>query len=335
MPNYDDIIKQSQANVKSLNEKLNDLDELYLEIKGVKKTAEEIPVFFKDRFNEVIKLSDNYTNTLALAAKNYLDGNNTLFTAKLNELTTKIKEFQKEITRLAETNFTEMFKDLQKKFMDQTKGDISLELKKFDQKSKDFQANITELNAQIDRLAATDFLKLFKDLQIKFIDQTREDLLIELNKFDEKSKDLQTKTDELHTQIERLQKVDLDKHFEKHQKTLSDIFGAVNSTNGTLTTFIQTLTGIVQTLVKIQTDADSHHLETVKVLNNFSVETNRRLNDVDNNVSSNREVVERKLIALSEQNEFLKKEIQTNKVIQIVGFIIIIIFLFYATTTLK
>ena len=109
----------------------------------------------------------------------------------------------------------------------------------------------------------------------------------------------------------------------------------MNFTNSTLTTFIQTLTGIVQTLVKIQTDADSHHLETIKVLNNFSAETNRRLNDVDNNVSSNREIVERKLIALSEQNEFLKKEIQTNKVIQIVGFIVIIIFLFYATTTLK
>lgn len=69
MPNYDEIIKQSQANVKSLSEKLNDLDKLYLEIKALKEAAEGIPVIFDNKFQEIVKLSETYTNTLGVSTK--------------------------------------------------------------------------------------------------------------------------------------------------------------------------------------------------------------------------------------------------------------------------
>ena len=38
----------------------------------------------------------------------------------------------------------------------------------------------------------------------------------------EKSKDLETKIDELMKQIQRLERIDLEKHFDKLQKTLSE-----------------------------------------------------------------------------------------------------------------
>lgn len=277
MPDYEEIIKQSQANVKSLSEKLKDLDKLHQEIKGLKEASEGIPEIFNKKFRELITLSEDYTNTLGAATKNYLDGNNTLFTTKLSELSTKIKEFEKEITRLVNTDFT----------------------------------------------------KLFKDLQKVFIDQTRADLATELKRFEEKSKDLQTKIDELKKQIERLEKIDLEKHFDKLQKTLADIFGAINAINLTLTNIIQTLTGIVQSIGSIQTTLDTNHKEAKQLLNTFSEATDKHLADQVKQATMNVELLDSKMKSLSDQNEYLKKEVKTNRIIQIVGLTIILIILIY------
>lgn len=277
MPDYEEIIKQSQANVKSLSEKLKDLDKLHQEIKALKEAAEGIPEIFNEKFQELVKLSEDYTNTLGAATKNYLDGNNTLLTTKLSELSTKIKEFEKEITRLVNTDFT----------------------------------------------------KLFKDLQKVFIDQTRADLATELKRVEEKSMNLQAKIDELKKQIERLEKIDLEKHFDKLQKTLAEIFGAINAINLTLTNIIQTLTGIVQSLGNIQTTLDTNHKEAKQLLNSFSETTEKHLTDQDKQATKNMELLESKMKSLSEQNELLKKEIKTTRIIQIVGLTIILIILIY------
>ena len=277
MPDYEEIIKQSQANVKSLSEKLKDLDKLHQEIKSLKEAAEGIPEIFNKKFQELVKLSEDYTNTLGAATKNYLDGNNTLFTAKLSELSSKIKEFEKEITRLVNTDFT----------------------------------------------------KLFKDLQKVFIDQTRADLATELKRFEEKSKDLQTKIDELKKQIERLEKIDLEKHFDKLQKTLAEIFGAINAINLTLTNIIQTLTGIVQSLGTIQTTLDTNHKEAKQLLNACSEATEKHLAEQDNQAKNNVELLESKIKSVAQQNELLQKEVKTNRIIQIVGLTIILFILIY------
>ena len=58
----------------------------------------------------------------------------------------------------------------------------------------------------------------------------------------EKSKDLETKIDELMKQIHRLERIDLEKHFDKLQKTVSENSGAINTINLYLTNITQTLT---------------------------------------------------------------------------------------------
>lgn len=273
MPNYEEVIQQSQANIKSLSEKLKDLDKLHQDIKELIKQ----PEIFDTKYQQIVKLSEEYTNTLGAATKKYLDGNNTLFTANLNELSNKTKDLQKEISRLVNTDFT----------------------------------------------------KLFQDLQKSFIDQTRKDLAIELKKFDDKSTDLQTKIDELRKQVERLERIDLEKHFDKLQKTLSEIFGAINAINLTLTNIVQTLTGIVQTLGNIQTTLDTNHKEAKQLLNSFSESTEKHLNDIDKQASKNVGLLETKIKSLSEQNELLKKEVKTNRIIQMIGFVIVISILIY------
>lgn len=273
MPNYEEVIQQSQANIKSLSEKLKDLDKLHQDIKELIKQ----PEIFDAKYQQIVKLSEEYTNTLGAATKKYLDGNNNLFTAKLNELSNKTKDLQKEISRLVNTDFT----------------------------------------------------KLFQDLQKSFIDQTRKDLAIELKKFDDKSTDLQTKIDQLRRQVERLEKIDLEKHFDKLQKTLAEIFGAINAINLTLTNIVQTLTGVVQTLGNIQTNLDTNHKESKQLLNSFSETTEKHLSDIDKQAAKNVEILENKIQSLSDQNEFLKKEVKTNRIIQMVGFVIVISILIY------
>lgn len=273
MPNYEEVIQQSQENIKSLSEKLKDLDKLHQDIKELIKQ----PEIFDTKYQQIVKLSEEYTNTLGAATKKYLDGNNNLFTANLNELSNKTKDLQKEISRLVNTDFT----------------------------------------------------KLFQDLQKSFIDQTRKDLAIELKKFDDKSTDLQTKIVELRKQVERLERIDLEKHFDKLQKTLSEILGAINAINLTLTNIVQTLTGIVQTLGNIQTTLDTNHKEAKQLLNSFSESTEKHLNEIDKQASKNVELLETKIESLSEQNELLKKEVKTNRIIQMIGFVIVISILIY------
>jgi len=122
MPNYEEIIQQSQENVKALSEKLKELDKLHEDIKKLI----ELPETFDDKFQEIVELTENYTNTLgSYNKKTILDGNNTLFTTKLSELSEKTKELQKEITRLSSTDFKNLFKELQKDLHRQTRKRFS------------------------------------------------------------------------------------------------------------------------------------------------------------------------------------------------------------------
>ena len=277
MPNLDELISTAQNVVTDLNKKLLQIEEIHQDIKRLRDSSSSIPEQFNKKFKEIVDLTSNYTNTLGGVTKTYLDGNNTLFTSKINELSNKIKEIEKEISRLVNT----------------------------------------------------DFNKLFTDLQKKFIDQTREDLEKELKRFEDKSKDLQNKINELRKQVDRIESIDLVYHFDKLQKTLAEIFGAINAINLTLTTIIQTLTGIVQSIGTIQTTIDTNHKEAIQLLSSFSEASEKHLTNQDNQAKNNVELLEIKIKSVSEQNELLREEVKTNRIIQIVGLTIILIILIY------
>lgn len=219
----------------------------------------------------------------------------------------------KEIVDLT-TNYTNTLCGVTKTYLD---GNNTLLTSKINELSN----KIKEIEKEISRLVNTDFNKLFTDLQKKFIDQTREDLEKELKRFEDKSKDLQNKINELRKQVDRIESVDLVYHFDKLQKTLSEIFGAINAINLTLANIIQTLTGIVQSLGTIQNSIDTYHKTTSKQLDELSIDAKK-----------NTELMESKINGLADQNEILKKEIKTNKLIQFIGLgltLIILIYLIY------
>ena len=329
MPNYDKLIELSQANVKALSDKLKDLDDVYKDISSLKTKSEGIPLAFEQSFQKISDLSKQYTETLGIASKTYLDGSNSLFTTKLKELSGITQDLHKEISRLVNTDLTELFSDLQKIFIEQTKKDIATELKKIEEKTTDFQAKITKLENEISRLVNTDLTTLFNDLQKVFIEQTKKDIEIELVKIDERTTEFQTKITSFGGEINRLEKVDLEKHFEKLQKTLSDIFGAINAINLTLTGLTTSLNSVVQSLGQIQKTVEDNFKETNKLITTFSTETNSHLNQQDRKNDIQFETIKKEVVNLSEQNIDLKKEIKTNRVIQIVGLVITISLLIY------
>ncbi len=197
----------------------------------------------------------------------------------------------------------------------------------FTQKLTELSVQNQNIKKEVSRLLDVDFVLLFDGLQKSFIVQTRKDLVAELTKFDEKAENLQLKIEELKKQTDRITKVDLEKHFDKHQKTLAEIFGAINSINITLTAITQTFSNIVQNIASIQSTLNSNHIETKELISTSNSELSILL-------KKQNEILEKKLIQINEQTELLKKGNKLNQMLlfficsvlafgSVVGFVLI------------
>jgi hypothetical protein len=173
-------------------------------------------------------------------------------------------------------------------------------------KLSELSALSKDLKKEVSRLLEFDLTVLFKDLQKSFIVQTRKDLVAELAKFDEKAESLQLKIEELKKQTDRITKVDLEKHFSKHQNTLAEIFGAINTINITLTAITQTFSNIVQNIGAIQNTLNANHIETKQLITTINAELSILLNKQN-------EMIEKKFTQINEQTELLKKGQNTIK----------------------
>jgi hypothetical protein len=280
---HEELIESSYKELEILRSEVTQLEDIRKNIEILISGNNDLPPLFLELYQKLEALSVTYTKGIDDITRQYLSDANTYFVERLIEL----------------------------------------------------QTEIGNLKSQIERISSIDFTGLFDELQKVFINQTRADLEVELQKFDEKSKDLQAKINEIQKQIERLEKIDLEKHFAELQKTLAEIFGAINAINLTLTNIIQTLTGIVQSLGTIQTTLDINHNEAKQLLNSFSDSTEKHLTDQDKQAAKNAELLESKIKSLSEQNELLKKEVKTNRIIQIVGLTIILSILIYVAINIK
>ena len=75
MPNYDEIIEQSQENIKALTKKLTEIDEIYETISSLTQTAQEIPIAFENKFKEIVDIDINFIqDNEALSNKGTLRG---------------------------------------------------------------------------------------------------------------------------------------------------------------------------------------------------------------------------------------------------------------------
>ena len=270
---YEELLENSYLELENLKKEVTQLEEIGIKFKKLLDSNDQLPVAFEEKFKKIVKITESYTDSLGLATKSYLDGNNSLFTTNIIELSNKIKKLHEEIDRLVNTDFAKLFKDLQELLIDKIQSDLNVELKQ----SNNFQTKI----------------ELFKD------------------------------------QIERLEKIDLESHFDKLQKTLSEIFGAINAINITFTSITQTLTNIVQSIGNIQTTISTNHNELIQLVSNSGGILMDHLTKQENLLKDRFELLEKKVINITEQNEILRKEVDSSKRIQLIGITIIGIILIY------
>lgn len=256
--NTEEILRESQENVKKLNEKLKDIESLHNEIKESVSLSLKNPILFKELAE---KLNDS--------AEFYLTGNNTIFDEKIVEISSKITELGSEITRLVEVDFNDLFKDLETKFLENSKLEIGKELKKFD----------------------------------------------------EKANNIQNKIDDLGKEITRLSKIDLEEHFNKHQNKLSEVFISVNGINGILTTISQNINKIIQNFGDIEQTLSKNQKEINQGFDDVKENQEKTTNDLLNKIKES----DTKLDVIVSQNELLKKELDFNKKLNFAIIVLVIV----------
>jgi len=199
---------------------------------------------------------------------------------------------------------------------------LSINISQVLDKSKEFNLDIlSELSKQtgnfsdeVSKLTEFDFNAKFQTLQQEVIKQFENDLANQLSIIDKKAEIIQEKSDELQKQVIRLESIDLEKHFDRHQKVLSDIFGAINSINLTLSGITQNLTTISQFFSNLQNTTEANQRELLSWFN-----------QIDNHYETIRNTIE----VVREENiqKFaeINKGIKTIRLIQICGIVVLII----------
>lgn len=192
----------------------------------------------------------------------------------------------------------------------------------------------------LNQLSKVDLEKLFNELKIKFLADSAIAIEKELTKIDEQSKFLQT-------EIDRLSKIDLEKEFNKLQDTLSKIFNAINSINGTLTSVTGNLNNILTSLGSLQTSISEGFSNTIKNINKLESNILDELVEAEGNnknrfdtidtqfttiskdIKSQFEKINSTIDSITNQNNILNKEIKTNRIILFIGLVISFCLLIY------
>ena len=162
-----------------------------------------------------------------------------------------------------------------------------------------------------------------------YIDGNNEMLTNRLKEIEENNTALGALIKTLETQVSRLSNIDLEKHFEKHQKTLSDIFGAINNINTNLTGLSQNIINVIHLVAKLQSELDDQKVKidkgftaTLDLMNNKFKSTEESLNNKSQSILN-------KIKLLDDAQNQIKKSITVNRIILVIGFLTICGLLIY------
>ena len=269
MNNIDQILEKNYEQLDILKSELLNLKEIKSRIEVLIGSNEKLPIIFSERFDKIIQVTNDFTNVLGKSVNIFLEGNNDLLTKNSTDFSNKISELGSEITRLVEVDFNALFKDLETKFLENSKLEIGKELKKFD----------------------------------------------------EKTNNLQNKIDDLGKEITRLSKIDLEEHFNKHQSKLSEVFISVNGINGILTKISQNINKIIQNFGDIEQTLSKNQKEINQGFDVVKENQDKTTNDLLNKIKES----DTKLDAIVSQNEVLKKELDFNKKLNFAIIVLVII----------
>lgn len=167
MNNIDQILEANYEQLDILKNELSNLKEIKNRINVLIGSNDELPIIFKERFDKIIEVTNEYTNVLGNSVNVFLEGNNDLLTKNSIAFSTKIADLNSEINRLIEVDLETSFKELENQFLANSKEEINKELKKFDDKANNIQSKIDEFGKEITRLAEIDLEAHFDKHQSK------------------------------------------------------------------------------------------------------------------------------------------------------------------------
>lgn len=185
----------------------------------------------------------------------------------------------------------------------------------------EFSKKIIDLESEINRLIAVDFNSLFKEIEIKFFDNSNKEFEKIIEKIEAKIKNFQYKIEDLTVEITRLSKIDLEEHFNKHQNKLSEIFIAINGINTIFANISQNINSLIQKFGEFDQTLSKNQTE----INSNFVSLNDKNESIKNSILEKIEKTEKITNSIVIQNEALKKEIQfIKKVLFAVCFLVVV-----------
>ncbi len=145
---------------------------------------------------------------------------------------------------------------------------------------------------------------------VKLFIECNNDLLVKnINQIENNISQFKKINDDFKNEINRLSKIDLEEHFNKHQNKLSEVFISVNGINGILTTISQNINKIIQNFGEIEQILSKNQKEIIKF---FELATENQ-ESIKKELLAKIEESDTKLNSIISQNELLKKELDFNK----------------------
>ncbi|WP_316738368.1 hypothetical protein [Pedobacter aquatilis] len=276
--NTKEILDSSLENVLALKAQLERIDKMRADVAEVLKSGKVIQEKFSGLGTEIVEKSSSFLEANA----SLLKGEILSFEDKLDNLDTKIAELNnldlKTVFEIANESFMSS--------LDSQFDDRFTDLKNL---YTEFADKINKLDSKIEKLDNLDLKSAFKDANDAFSDS--------LNKlFDTRFKNLQSLYkefeklgDNFRTEITKLKSIDLEEHFFKHDKKLSDIFSSLNSMNGTLLSLNDHLIKTQSTLSNLQKDfleaTENLEKQMSSKLDNLSNSLERKIDLMGNRIN--------------------------------------------------
>ncbi|MBS1550198.1 MAG: hypothetical protein JSS94_10105 [Bacteroidetes bacterium] len=198
--NTEAIIASSLENVTKLKDQLAKIEQLREDVNKTILLAREIP----EHFN---RLGDN----LAAISTDFILKTDDTLKEQILEFNSKINDLQQRIEQIDKIDFKEKFENANEQFYNHVTEQVTEKINLFDKARESYEDSYTG-----------------------FLDKLNVNLEQKMRLLGELKSGLDTTHQKLEGEVERIHKVDLEEHFNKHDKRLSEIFGATNNINFSL-----------------------------------------------------------------------------------------------------
>jgi hypothetical protein len=189
-----------------------------------------------------------------------------------------LEEKYSKIVKLTDSFSTELH--------DSTKVYLNESNKIFKENINKFENQYEQLALEINRLKEIDLKGSFESLQLEFMSKTRIDLQVELQKINDKTLVFENNIEAFQKEITRLELFDLKEHFDLHHKTLSDIFGAVNNLNLTMSKLTTSFNDFNFILTSLKNVVENKHQELRDKLKHIDEFLNAELKSQDTKLTT-------------------------------------------------